>query len=186
MSKVRILNCFIESLNKYHTIPRFVIIFPDWDIVRYLNYEAFGISHIIGKCVEWLVEEFSKAISIKKEDMRSVRPGSVTTLEPKFIWVKMIERPGHAASKHMLNREKFNAVLEQTLHGTKSMYIMGIERKTIDKSCFDMSSGLNSRGKCAYWAEFDRMLRKFDKQELSLRPEPIISNALKKQKEKQK
>ena len=113
--------------------------------------------------------------------MRARRPGSVTTLEPKIIWVKMIDRPGANASKHMKVLDKFNAVLEEALHKTKSMYIMSMDHKIIDKSCFDLSSGLNSKGKCAFWGEFDCLLRKFDKQEISLRPQAVVTEALKHQ-----
>ena len=54
---VRMLNNIIESLNKYHVIPRFVVLIPDWDLVRFLNFREFGINHIIGVCVKWWVEE---------------------------------------------------------------------------------------------------------------------------------
>ena len=177
----RMLNCFIEALNKYHVLPRFIIIIPDWDIVKFIDYSRYGISKMLGMCLEWLVGEFEKALSIKKEDMRQVRPGSVVSLEPKFIWVKMIERGGKSKNldRFMEVGEKYNAVLEQTLYKTRNMYVMGIERKSIDNSCFELCSNLNSRGKACYWAEFDRIVRKFDKQEITLKPLPVCEKTKK-------
>ena len=143
-----------------------------------MDFTDFGISKILGMCLEWLVEEVEKAITIKKEDMRAVRQGAVTTLEPKVIWVKAIDRPGTGLKLEDIREvnRKFNAILEETLYKTRNMYFMGIERQTIDRSCFDISGNLNNRGKINFWSEFDRQIKKFDKQELTLKPVPIITN----------
>ena len=173
---VRVVNCVVEALNKYNVLPRFIIVLLDWDLVRFINYSDKGISKMLGMCVEWLVAELQNAVSIKKEDMRSKRPGSVVSLEPKFIWVKMIDRPGKHLAKYMENREKFNGVLEETLFKTKQMYIMDIDRKSLDRSSFDIGGSLSTRGKGNFWGQFDRTLKKFDKQEITLRPMPVCSN----------
>ena len=121
---VKIVNGLIEAFNKYHTMPRFIIIVPDWDILKYINFYEFRASKFIGTMVDWLIKEVSSAVDEKKADMKRSRPGSVVSLEPKLIMVKMIDRPG--TSDVLKSREKYNAVLEEALFQTKKMYIMDI------------------------------------------------------------
>ena len=135
--------------------------------------------------VEWLVNEFDKAIKIKREDMRDKRPGSITSFEPKVIWVKMITRPG--APSLNLAGEKFNVILEETLHKTRNMFVMEIDQSGFsNEASFEKNNGnLNFRGKAQYWNEFDKLLKRFDKQEITLKPKPIVSQALAARKEKE-
>ena len=179
----RILNCLIDSLNKYHLLPRFIVMIPEWDILKHLNYYEFGISKMIGAGIEWLIDEISNLITDKKEQMRLVRPGAVTSLEPKVIWLKIISRPYNP--KIMLQREKFNAILEETLFKTKKMYIMDVQEEanlsfTHD---FELNGELNKYGKAKFWKEFDRQLGKLDRQQIRLKPQAIISESANKSKE---
>ena len=173
----RMINCVIDSFNKYNSIPCFLVFLPDGDIVKYVNYAGPGSSKIIGAAIEWFTDELLKVIKEKKEAMRIRRPGSVTCLEPKVIFVKMIDRL-FSSEEFVSQREKYNAILEETLYKTKRMYIMDVE-EGLDKSCFEVNQNLNRRGKTGFWLQFDDQLKKFDAQETSLKPQPVISKSSK-------
>ena len=127
----------MQAINKYHILPRFVVVMTDWDVLKSINFFQYGISKIIGMCLEWIMREMDHAVKVKKEDLRMKKPGAVTSLEPKFIWIKMIDQP--STGKIMGQRLKFNAVLEETLFNTRSMYIMKIDgEQVLDDSCFDL------------------------------------------------
>ena len=66
----RILNCLIEPINNLHMLLRFIVIIPDWDIVKVINYQDYGVSRIIGACIEWLVREVDRAVTAKKEVLK--------------------------------------------------------------------------------------------------------------------
>ena len=172
---VKIVNGLIEAFNKYHTMPRFIIIIPDWDILKYINFYKFGASKFIGTMVDWLITEVSSAVDDKKAEMKTRRPGSVVSLEPKLIMIKMIDRPG--TSDVLESREKYNAVLEEALFQTKKMYIMDINA-SLDfyRADFEVTSNLNFTGRKKYWAEFDAQLADFDQQKIKLKPMPVISH----------
>ena len=177
---IRITNCLIEALNKYHVLPRFLIIFPDLEIIKFVNYEKYGISKILAMLTEWWVSQIENAVDTKKEDMRSKRSGAVTSLEPKLIWLKMLMRPKRFNAVIDDQTDKFNAILDETLYNTRKMYIGSID---LEEHCFDQLGNLNSRGKVKYWETFDKLIKKFDKQEISLKPTPVISNSKKAKKE---
>ena len=106
---VKMINCIIDPLNKYNTMPRFLVIIPDADIVKYVNYTGSGRSRILGAAIEWFTDELLELIKEKKDAMRLTRPGSVTPLEPKIIFVKMIDRPD-CKEEYASQREKFNVI----------------------------------------------------------------------------
>ena len=67
---VKIVNGLVEAFNKYHTMPRFIIVMPDWDILKFINFYEFGVSKIIGTMMVWLVEAIADAIDGKKANMK--------------------------------------------------------------------------------------------------------------------
>ena len=168
---VKIVNGFVDAVNKYQSMPRFLVFVIDWDFVKYIDFYGYGVSKMIGTMLEWLIENLNNEIVWKKENMKSKRAGSVTALEPKMIFVKMIERPGSSTEINKA-REKFNTVLEETLYKTKKMYIMDIESMEgkLDRKFFDLNSNLNHEGRLKYWSIFDELLRSFDLQAIKLKP----------------
>ena len=109
----RILNRLIDAINIHHILPRFIVIMPDWDILWNINYFDFGVSRIIGDCLEWLVREIDRIITTKKLDVSRKCVGAVMPTEPKIMWFAMI---AHPSPSHLLAlQRKFNVVLEETL-----------------------------------------------------------------------
>ena len=167
---VKIVNGFIDAINKYQCMPRYLIFVIDWDFVKFIDFYEYGVSKMIGTMLEWLIENLNNEITWKKNNMKEKRPGAVTSLEPKIIFVKMIDRPG--SSEILRAREKFNAVLEETLFKTKKMYIMDIEciEGKLDRKYFDVNTSLNHEGRLKYWSLFDELLHSFDLQAIKLKP----------------
>ena len=181
----RLLNNLIEGLNKIQKNPRMIIVIPDRNILQSIVHEEFGVSRIIGRVVSHLIHEMEKVIDIKKEMMEKLKPGSLSPAEPKIIWLKMIDRFND--SKLMKNMEKFNAILEETLSNKRQHYIADVSKALIYKN-FDRNRDLNAEGRINYWVELDSQIKRFDRQEISLKPNPVVStaHAISKQKKKEK
>ena len=59
----RIVNSVINKLNEpIRKLPRFIIIIPDRDLLRHINYLGYGISHILGSCLNWIIKKIDDAI----------------------------------------------------------------------------------------------------------------------------
>ena len=95
---------------------------PDWDILKSDNFFNYGIKEICEANTTWLTNEIERAVTIKKEDMRSIRKGAVIESEPKIIYVKMIYRP--TKNQVVAARNKFNDALEGALLSKHGHYIM--------------------------------------------------------------
>ena len=85
----RFFNLIIEALNKKPKLPKYIVIVPDEDIVRYNNlYEGSDAVKCTHKVLKYLVKEINKYVDARFEDLYRRKPGSVNKGEPKIIWLK--------------------------------------------------------------------------------------------------
>ena len=91
----RIQNTIVQQLNSCKTMPRFIVIIPDNDILKHSSVEMFdfGTRVMIEGIVAWMVNEIEHVVLTHREKMKKVRKGSVMAGEPKLIYVKMMYRP---------------------------------------------------------------------------------------------
>ena len=165
----RLLNCFVKALNDHNKLPRLVIVIPDLDILKHINHFGFGVKYLIHEAMQWLLTQFSRAVESKVDFMRRKKPGSIIANEPKFIWVKAINRL-NGYSKMLAMRNKFNNIMESHLAGKVNHYVIDISDKLADRSYCDANNTLNGFGRQKYWQEIDRCIELFDKRRITLRP----------------
>ena len=58
----RIINSVIKAMNDRNRLPRILVIIPDWDVVKYVNYFNFGFREIAEAIVEWMAASVTKSI----------------------------------------------------------------------------------------------------------------------------
>ena len=172
----RILNSFTEGLNKIHRLPKYVLVLSDKDILDGLQYNK-NLSSNIEYQLSWLVQNISKLITRRCDDLKDKRPGALTTsFEPMVVWVKCINRPDRATNDDQYikaaNMSKvFNHILEETICCENYMYILDIESLDDTQSSYFKTNGrLADSGKEQYWKELDFKMKKFDRRQMDLKP----------------
>ena len=163
----RIVNSCVFGLNKYDKLPRFMLMIIDKDLIDFIDCSISGSTITLGMAIEWIIHEIEKFVDRKKNMMRELKPGSVTPGEPKFIWIRAISRPWN--NKFTLARAKFNDVLEEILASRRDSYILDAS-SYIDKANYTRLGDLTVVGREHFWRCVDDKLKKFDKQQISLKP----------------
>ena len=169
----KILNALIKKMNemkKEDLLPRMIIIVPDGDIIHLINHYEYGVSTIIGRCLDWLINQIDRAIRAKKSALRIKRPGSVSPFEPKIVWIKMLCHPGRNPILNL--REKFNNIMEQCLNENRAGYIMEPSQEILQRNLFDRGNNITHDGRVIYWRHVNKILKDFDLQDLPLEPNP--------------
>ena len=171
----RTYNSLMQALNEEVHLPAILIINVEWSCLKDLNFFKFGVSKLIGKMINWLVDNVNGEIEVRRAHLKKVLPGAVIHGEPSILWVKAFNRPCKDQSLSL--RSKLNAVLEETLTKHRQNFICDINRAFQGiNAAFDRSGMLTPTGKIAFWNEIDDIVKRFDREPTKFKPFPVISN----------
>ena len=169
----RLRSEIVRGLNEHVYLPRYIVMFPDKDMITSINMAKFGSGFCLSSNIHWLVREIKKLLMARRENMKTTRPGSLSSaMEPLIVWVEMVNRPiyrNEDLKQVLVLRKKFNEILNAELMHEKYMYVMKIE-VPINQSNFDNWGNLSTDGKWIFWKQFDEQIKKFDRREIDLLP----------------
>ena len=69
----------------------YIFIIPDRDIINSADFFNLGVSELLGITVNWLAKQLERLIDNRKEQLTDKRIGALSLINPKIIWVKMLE-----------------------------------------------------------------------------------------------
>ena len=163
---MRVVNALINAMNEPTNLqlPRMIIIMLDDEFLHMMNFKDFGISMMIGKCLEWLVREIHDIVHDQRHLLKYKRLGAVSRYEPKIIWSHMMINDRLNAADINLLHQKFNAILNQVIcQEGEGFTIVPITSKTFP-SMFDCDGALHHEGRVSFWKLFSQMVDNFDNQ----------------------
>ena len=174
----RLLNPFIHGLNEEAVLPKIIVIIPDADMLQYLVAKGSKVSSlVIGSTLHYAIMQFNLYIERGKQDLASKHLGALLPDDayPKIVWVGIPKRPKTVAKEIFANRGQFNTILEERLFDGKasSHFIISIE---IPQDEFTLTGELSSAGKTSFWREINEALKKFDLEQITLKPRQWIQS----------
>ena len=116
-----------------------------------------------------------RAVETKKDDLKRKKPGSIIPSEPKFLWVKMLNRV-NGRSEFLALRWKFNDVLDEICSQREQHYDIDIVDIMADPAYYDANNFIYNDCLKRFWTEIDRMIEKFNMKRISLKPELAKKN----------
>ena len=166
----RLVNCLVKALNNSKKLPRVIIILPESNLADYLSRNKnFDLKVLATKAINWIMNQMSRAVQSKEENLKSRCPGNVISTEPKFIWVEMFNRITDYTKLSSL-RFKYNEALQEQISKRTKHYIMDIDEAMADESFYDLTNHLNGQGVVHFWKEVDAQLKLFDQRKITLKP----------------
>ena len=161
IAATRIQNSVVRLLNNCKSMPRFIFIIADNDIIKNnqtsINFFDWGARKACNEITKWLLDEVQDAVIKRKKAMRKILPGSVLPGELKIIYTKMCYRPQREKIQGL--RNIFNNALENNMVGKRDHHIMKIETHN---NHFDHTNCFTEQGAEAFWQNFDSVIKEFD------------------------
>ena len=155
----RLRNLMTRAINEQILLPKFIVVVPDDDIIKYLNYSKFGMSEALGRLLNHIMVDYNHLLESQIEFLpRRSCPNAL----PYIFW---IQAPLHTNFSNNLARIKFNKSLE-----TITQFHENIQALELKKG-WEPENGnfylLESRrftadGLGAYWAAVDKTIRYAD------------------------
>ena len=173
----RLLNSCIQGLNARPRLPKYLVFIPDRDLIDSIGYYGYGVTDVYVSCMFWLISQIDKCVKCRRAGLFDRKPGALSLDSPKVIWIKMLKRPYNGRQQFdqvMALRNRFNNALEEALaQYTKSQhYILSIK---VDEDDFYRNGELTEEGKRDFWREVDSCLKRFDREEINLKPRAASS-----------
>ena len=158
---VCILNAILKALNDFTRMPKVVVIIPEWDMIKFLNYYKPCASHLFEIVLHWLANNIQRAIQSKHDMLLNRKLGAVMHGTPTILWVKIFDRIcSHDRSLSVCN--KFNNVLQDVIADKKNHHIIDLEDVVYDASYFRSRDDLNSDGNIKFWHDLDTAIKAFE------------------------
>ena len=152
-------NTFTNALAEQNRLPKAIIVVLDNDIIKYANWNIFGMSVIYGRLLHFLFSEFNRQISAKKDYLlkKAIRNGL-----PHVLW---INPPFHTNFPDNPQRAKFGKCLDRTATLYPNMWSLKLKKiwNSQDTSLYLKDAGhFTATGLMTYWMAIDRMVKFWD------------------------
>ena len=159
----RMLNEFIANINDKDFLPRYIIIVPDKDIIESSRQAGFGCKVVFEKTLFWLMQQMETILSLRKEDIKGKKQGTLFAAEsfPKIVWMTMSIRPfiKNADKGYVFAQCKtFNSILKAMIPKFDNTLLLETELPD-DRNLFDFSGCITGYGKTLTWKEINRFIR---------------------------
>ena len=119
----RMRNAFASAMNKNDKMPRFIIIAPEVDLLRCINFDKPGISIILGRCLQWLADEIYSEVTNRRLKLPA---RAVKAMYPQIFWVAL---PNHTNFSDNQRRFKFNQALQKIVPLYNGMKMLQLRRR---------------------------------------------------------
>ena len=171
----RMINTLISTIEVCKRIPRYLIVIINMDLIMDIDSLDDQSPIIVPQLVRWFMRQVDMILRRKKVNFLDKKPGALTGLSLKTIYVKMLRKVGlfndssHIAKALQL-RTKFNDALNDAV-AKVGQHILTIN------SCngyehFNQHGNLSIKGKNNFWWELDDLLERFELSKIKLLPNP--------------
>ena len=161
----RLRSSLIQGINDQSKLPKFIIVILDDDIIEYIGYTGQGSSALMGKCIEWISNEFENLVEMTK---KSLPPKAVKEGYPQFYWVA----PPHHKNFHDNGaRTKLTNVLEISCKSAKNMRLIRMKEiwQYTNDELINSKGQFTDEGWDTYWKSVDAAIKfNVNKRELYL------------------
>ena len=143
-------NTFVSTVNKHDNLPQYMMVILDSDLIDYLGFEEAGMAQLLRDWVDWLVKEFSAALSTRVEQL----PAKAKIL-PCVYWVLLLVHINFSDRSNN-SRKKFNFCIESLLKGRSDMRVIKLkDRWDFNDPTLVQKGRFTEAGKYAYWEAID-------------------------------
>ena len=133
-------------MNDRVRLPNYIVIVPDADIVKYINFYNFGFRNLAEREIKWIATEIKKKLDERKDALWLVRKGTILSRQRKIVWIEMIDRI-HIKDRYLAMRTKFNGAMHAILSDFRDNYIMSVNRAMFNAELYTTEGKLNNKGK---------------------------------------
>ena len=160
----RLRNALVAGINKQVLLPKAIIFVIENDILTALKHFKPGISLMIGKSLEWIMNQIHRIIITHKEKMPSK---SRKFKYPTILWCSLPNHQYWIDNNMTEYRAKFNFALKATTSIFREMDVLEL-KWPMDTSGIFTNGKLNGKGLPLYWMAFNEAFESWDREQMKV------------------
>ena len=152
----RLRNNLVHLINRHATLPKFIVIILEADVINEVRYKDFGASTAYGNVLDWLMAEYRKIISGFKDAM----PNKCKIIdEPHVMWIQATRHKNYVDDEA---RGKFNnclRILANVQENSSVYYLQQLWDTRSSSLVLPHNGRMTFEGVCTLWDAMDRTIK---------------------------
>ena len=113
-----LVSTLVKHIWKEIYLPKYLVVILDDDLIRWLKFEDFGISEVMGRTIKWLAYQIDRVI---KAQINYLPKKAIRYKQPQVIW---IGASNHHDFANNVTRKKFNDCISSIVDIFPNMKIL--------------------------------------------------------------
>ena len=155
----RLRNCLVKGIKDNFLLPKYIVFIIDYNILKDIAFDKYGISVLLGRLTEWLANEVHKIVKLAKD---SKPKGAKKENKPQILW---IEPPLYKNFSDNIRRKKMGTAIANAAKLYSEMVVLQM-RKIWDYDAAELYSAPTQRftadGHKRYWLTIDYLVKLWD------------------------
>ena len=123
----RLLDAFIEGMNRKAILPKHIIVMLDRDLIDQFQKFDTDFTRQFQRNVKWFATQMDRLLEARKDVLQQRRPGVLhPDIYPTVIWVEMFDRPFRSGDPAFDLMNKFNKALNDVATHHKNYRILEV------------------------------------------------------------
>ena len=145
---VQLQNTFASAINKSNSLPKYILVVLNDDLITFLKYDKEGAAGMLGNWLMWLSEQLSELIKTRKEKL-PVK--AKKDHEPCIYWAMAPTHQNFNARCNII-RKKYNSCLETLFKGNTLIRILKLrDHWNPSDSSMVINDTITKHGLNEYW-----------------------------------
>ena len=137
-----------DAINSKVTLPQYILILLDNDIIDFLDFRGVGISSLIGQWIEWFLTQVHEMIIKRKERL----PPKAKADDYPFVYIVELPRHGNFNTEENVARGKFKNCLQSVVKIFSEMRVVKLKEWNYDDMNLVVNNRFTTEGLAKYWA----------------------------------
>ena len=173
----RLQNTFASAINKNISLPKYMIVILDNDLIDFLDFYDPGQAEILGHWLQWLLTEMKNLIAAR---LKQLPEKAKRNHEPCVYWT-LVPMHINFSQKENDARKRFNLCLASLLKGCSDMRAITLKEKwNFYEALLVKMNKITDQGLYVYWEAIDAAF-KFNVHRHELYLAKLASNQFKKE-----
>ena len=140
-----------SGINKNKTLPKFIVVILDDDLISHLDYCGAGVTEMFEKWISWLLRQFTELIKARKQQLPKK---ALVNYKLCMYWCNAPLHCGFTFAKNEIHK-KYNTCLDLLCKDKQDVHVIKLKDWSFDNKSYVVGDKITETVMEAYWDAVD-------------------------------